>query len=87
MHETQPVMVFMPPLPDLCPVCASGHAPEQPHNAESLYYQMTFHAEHGRWPTWLDAMALCDEQIREYWTRELAACGVLLAESPAPEPT
>lgn len=42
----------------------------------SLYYQYKFHAAHGRWPTWVDAMAHCSEEIKEFWVEELDKEGV-----------
>ena len=56
--------LLLPPAPHLCQVCAVAHAVDQPHNRDSLYYQMAFRAEHGRWPTWDDAMAHCAEEVR-----------------------
>ncbi len=47
-----------------CPTCMTPHNPDQPHDANSLYYQMTFREEHGRWPDWRDALAHCDEETR-----------------------
>lgn len=31
---------LLPPAKDCCPECAVKHKPDQPHNPESLYYQM-----------------------------------------------
>lgn len=47
-----------------CPECAVKHDPWQPHNKDSLTYQYKFYDEHGRLPTWEDAMAHCDEDIK-----------------------
>jgi len=66
---------FLPPAPDVCQECAVKHAPEEPHNAQSLYYQYSFFAEHNRWPTWKDAVAHCPEEIKEAWTAELKKRG------------
>lgn len=62
--------------PGTCPICATKHEPEQPHNQQSLAYQYKFYDEHGRWPTWADAMAHCSDMIRDYWTRELEKRGI-----------
>ena len=62
--------------PSTCPICATKHEPEQPHNRQSLAYQYKFYDEHGRWPTWADAMAHCPDEIRNYWTRELEKRGI-----------
>lgn len=56
--------LLLAPAPHLCQACAVAHAADQPHNRDSLYYQMAFRAEHGRWPTWDDAMAHCPEHIK-----------------------
>ena len=59
-----------------CSQCAVMHPPELPHNQESLAYQYSFYAEHDRWPTWADAMAHCDDEVREAWTVALRLQGV-----------
>ncbi len=61
-----------------CPLCAVVHAPDQPHNRDSLAYQYKFYDEYGRWPTWIDAMAHCPEQIQEFWKEALRERGVKL---------
>lgn len=62
--------------PGTCPECAAEHEPEDPHNQQSLTYQYKFYAEHGRWPTWADAMAHCPEDVKAFWIEELAKFGV-----------
>jgi hypothetical protein len=71
---------LMPCAPDVCQECAVKHDPEQPHNQQSLYYQYKFYAQHGRWPTWADAMAHCDREVREYWISALRERGIEVAE-------
>jgi hypothetical protein len=66
---------MLPPAAHLCQECAVDHTPDQPHNQQSLFYQMKFNAEHGRYPTWADAMAHCDEGTRKLWTEELRRLG------------
>lgn len=56
---------IMPPKPGTCPECAVKHPPEYPHDAHSLFYQYKFYGEHGRWPTWVDAMAHCSDEIKD----------------------
>lgn len=68
-------MILLPPAPDVCQECAVDHKPDEPHNQQSLYYQMAFHMKHGRWPTWHDALAHCDERTRELWLIELRKLG------------
>lgn len=71
---------IMPPPADCCQECGVKHDPAQPHNAQSLHYQYSFYAENGgRWPTWLDAMAHCSDDIRAAWTDELGRLGVDVA--------
>ena len=69
---------LLPPSPYLCQACAVDHPIEDPHNRGSLYYQFKFHADHGRWPTWVDAMDHCDEKTKAEWSKELLAAGVKL---------
>lgn len=54
-----------------CPVCGTAHREESPHNRDSLIYQYKFYDEHGRWPTWKDAMEHCPEEIKEAWIEAL----------------
>ena len=74
-------MVLKTPHPDACQVCAREHEAHLPHDQQSLYYQMTFHAQHGRYPTWADAMAHCSPEVKQIWTRGLAQHGI---ETEAP---
>jgi hypothetical protein len=67
--------MLLPPAPDVCQECATKHEPESPHNAHSLYYQLSFKADHGRWPTWKDAVAHCPEDIKRVWIAELKKHG------------
>lgn len=69
-------MMLLPAAPGKCPECAADHPPELPHNRDSLFYQMRFHAEHKRWPVWADALAHCDEVMRAAWESELRSRGV-----------
>lgn len=68
-------MILSPPAAGTCPICATKHEPEMPHNCQSLYYQYRFYGVRGRWPTWADALAHCDDQMRQHWERELRARG------------
>jgi hypothetical protein len=67
---------LLPCKPGVCQECAVDHAPEMPHNQQSMYYQYKFYNDHGRWPIWSDAMAHCAEDVKEKWTKALAAHGV-----------
>lgn len=46
------------------------------HNAASLRYQDWFFPPNGRWPTWLDAMADCADDVKKRWRKALEAAGV-----------
>lgn len=61
---------LLPPLLEgACPICGMPHAPEMPHNQEMLHYQYHFFNEHGRWPTWKDAMAHCTPEVQQVWAK------------------
>ena len=59
-----------------CLECACKHAPDQPHDAQSLYYQYWFLAKHDRWPTWKDALAHCFPSVRDAWEKALRERGL-----------
>jgi hypothetical protein len=67
VSEKRNAMTLLGPRPDVCQECAVDHAHDQPHNQQSLYYQMAFHATHGRFPTWTDAMAHCTPEVQAQW--------------------
>jgi hypothetical protein len=69
-------MMLLPPPPDHCQICAVKHEPDEPHDPESLYYQLVFHNENGRKATWADAMAHCPDEVKELWTIELKKHGI-----------
>lgn len=69
---------LLPPPAGTCPQCAVDHPAEQPHNQQSLFYQYHFYFAQGRWPTWKDAMAHCDEPTRATWTAELTKRGAVI---------
>ena len=73
---TENKMILMKPHPDACQVCARQHEAHLPHDQQSLYYQMTFHAQHGRYPTWGDAMAHCHPNVQRIWTKGLRQHGI-----------
>ena len=75
---TENKMVLMKPHPDACQVCAREHEPHLPHDRESLYYQMTFHAQNGRYPTWADAMAHCSPSTKHKWRSALQDHGIAI---------
>jgi hypothetical protein len=70
---------MLPARPGTCEWCAVTHDPTYPHNAQSLHYQYRFYNEHGVWPTWLDAMSHCTDEVRNFWVNELTNLGVDVA--------
>lgn len=75
---------MLPAQPDRCPLCAHHHAPAEPHNRYSMFYQMKFYQEHGRWPTWADAMAHCSEEVKQRWIEAIIGNGQGLGEVELP---
>lgn len=67
---------LQPAPPGTCPECATKHEAEQPHNAQSMFYQYAFYGQHGRWPTWADAMQHCSAEIQQHWIKELEKYGI-----------
>ena len=65
-----------------CPDCAVKHDPRMPHNRDSLTYQYKFYDQHGRFPSWADAMEHCDPEVKEAWTQALEAKGVKVQRNP-----
>lgn len=69
-------MMLLPPAPGFCQVCAVDHAPEEPHNPQSLYWATARHMKGLPPPTWKDALAHVTPELRARWVEELAAHGV-----------
>ncbi len=69
-------VMILPPKPGTCPLCAAAHDRDMPHNRDSLYYQMKFYQQNGRFPTWADAMAHCSDAVKAYWADALSSRGV-----------
>ncbi len=67
---------LMPCAPDVCQECAKDHDPSWPHNQQSMYYQYKFYGQHGRFPTWADAMAHCSDELKQFWIQELKKHGI-----------
>ncbi len=65
IHVKENSFSMLPPPPEACQICAQKHEEELPHNRDSLYYQMWFHATYGRSPTWMDASLHCTEKLRQ----------------------
>lgn len=69
-------MMLMPANKDTCPICATTHGPEWPHDNQSLYYQYRFYGVRGRWPTWADAIAHCSNEMKSHWEQVLRERGM-----------
>ena len=76
MPEAPGTMFLMPPRKDVCQICATAHAPEMPHNAQSLYYQTAVLMESGLSPNWVDAMQHCTAEMRAKVGQALTSAGV-----------
>jgi len=72
------VIKIRAPGPKLCPRCAIAHAPEQPHDRDSLYYQNWFFKRYKRFPTWTDAMAHCPDEVKAGYAVTLAKRGIAI---------
>jgi hypothetical protein len=55
---------LLPCKEGVCKECATEHEEGEPHNL-CLFYQYHFREEHGRFPTWADAMAHCSEEVKK----------------------
>ncbi|MDE2106435.1 MAG: hypothetical protein KGL39_54975, partial [Patescibacteria group bacterium] len=73
VSEKKNAMTMIPPAGDKCQECAVAHGPDQPHDCQSLYYQMAFHSMHRRYPTWTDALAHLSPGVRAHWRKHIAA--------------
>jgi hypothetical protein len=69
------VLKVLPPAKDVCQECATKHEPGQPHNQQSLYYQIFFYERYGRYPTWVDAISHCTQAVKDAWKKELIERG------------
>lgn len=68
--------MLLPPAKDVCQSCAVKHEADMPHNQESLYWQYWFYGQHGRWPTWSDAMSHCTDEMKQKWIVALKEHGI-----------
>ena len=67
---------MMPPARHLCQKCAVAHGEMEAHNAQTLYYAFWFNQQHGRSPTWRDAIAHCPEETKAAWEKHLGKLGI-----------
>jgi len=65
--------------PGTCQECACVHEPDEPHNKQSLYYNIMFYDKHNRYPTWADAMDHCSPGVRSAWSKELEKFGIMVS--------
>jgi hypothetical protein len=78
MQEHTRQWQVLPAPPDRCQICAMPHGLEEPHNRQSLFYQLFFHQRYGRWPTWHDAIAHCPANVQQVWREALLKRGIAL---------
>lgn len=67
---------LMPPAPHVCQVCAVDHEPAEPHDPESFYWRTKRHIAGEPAPTWADALAHVEPELRAAWVAALAERGV-----------
>ncbi|TMO87649.1 hypothetical protein [Pseudoalteromonas ruthenica] len=75
---------LLPPPADKCQQCGVKHDSDQPHNRDSMFYQVRFKLEHERNPTWSDAIAHCSPAVIEQWVKALREHGVNFDTHPEP---
>lgn len=65
IREVKPKL--LPPPEGHCRICAIRHAPDMPHNADTVFYQMRFLLRYKRDGTWADAIAHCEPHVQAAW--------------------
>ncbi len=80
LNERHGMMIVGRTPPGTCPMCGVNHDFKQPHNRDSLTYKYKFYDEHGRWPTWADAMEHCSDEVKACWREALKSRGVEVDE-------
>ena len=78
MNDSIQELKVFPPVPGACKVCATVHAPNEPHDRDSLYYQNWFYKKYRRLPSWEDAMAHCSKEEKEEFVKRLEKRGIFL---------
>lgn len=73
VEERRNAFTLLPPGDGVCPTCGVDHPHDQPHNQQSMYYQMSFSARYGRPPDWTAAMSHCSPEVRAAWRVHLVA--------------
>jgi hypothetical protein len=77
-HVPMSAWTLLPPAEGACPVCATKHAPEEPHNPDSLHWQTARTIAGAPMPTWADALEHVEEPLRAAWVEALAERGVVV---------
>ena len=67
---------LLPPHPDTCQECGRMHDAHEAHDKNSLFYQVKFRMEKGRFPSWEDACAHLSEGDRKKWMDAIARIGM-----------
>lgn len=78
MNDSMQEVKVFPPTPGACKVCATEHAPGEPHDRDSLFYQNRFYRKYRRLPTWEDAMAHCSQEMKEEFIKRLERRGIFI---------
>lgn len=86
MFAIRPGKTVIPaPREGACRVCGEIHGRGEAHNRDSLLYQHKFRMNHGRYPTWEDAMGHCGKAARDRMIKRLERHGIHLAEDQKPK--
>lgn len=65
-------MILLFPLPEgICPQCGIFHEYHEPHQVNTVHYQVWFKRKHGRYPTAQDAVAHCSARTKLDWLKYL----------------
>lgn len=75
-------LMLLPPAKDKCQCCAVDHPPKYPHNQQSLFWHSWFYGQYGRWPTWWDAIAHCEQPVQDFWLDALQKRDVDMGDKP-----
>ena len=71
---------LLPCKEGVCQECATEHEECEPHNL-CLYYSYHFYGQHGRFPTWVDAMAHCSDDVKAATIEVLKEHGIAVVEA------
>lgn len=69
-------MVIPAPKDGACRICGEIHGRGEAHNRDSLLYQHKFRMNHGRYPTWEDAMEHCSLTVKKRFCERLKRNGI-----------